>query len=403
MGALDPISEQAARERYAEWDEDDTAGAPPFHYGSHYSTSAHVLHYLVRLEPYTSYHCSLQGGRLDVSDRLFHSVAESYASSAGSANLSDVKELVPEFYYCPDFLVNINGLDLGERQDGIKVDHVDLPPWAKGDAREFVRLSRAALESEYVSEHLHEWIDLIFGYKQRGKNAEEACNLFYYLTYENAIDISVLEAGVAREAVLAQISNFGQTPRQLFRRPHLPRTTMPRPGVMAAPEFLAPCASVDVGSSVFDVLLLPDRFVAYTSNACPIPPSGDLCIVPHLGRPGSAAVLQRDTHRRLAILEALHDGPITAIAASPGTTPANALAADATVRVLATGGVDGVVRVWDITEASWWNQPMRPLCPIVPALVAHTDRITCLALSQVCAHHTPLNHMKKHTLCAHRP
>lgn len=39
-------------------------------------------------------------------------------------------------------------------------------------------------ESEYVSTHLHEWIDLIFGYKQRGPAAEEALNIFYYCTYE---------------------------------------------------------------------------------------------------------------------------------------------------------------------------------------------------------------------------
>jgi len=35
-----------------------------------------------------------------------------------------------------------------------------------------------------VSAHLHEWIDLIFGFKQRGPEAVEALNVFYYCTYE---------------------------------------------------------------------------------------------------------------------------------------------------------------------------------------------------------------------------
>lgn len=59
-----------------------------------------------------------------------------------------------------------------------------LPPWAHASAREFVRKHMQALESPYVSEHLHEWIDLIFGYKQRGKAAEQALNVFHYLSYE---------------------------------------------------------------------------------------------------------------------------------------------------------------------------------------------------------------------------
>lgn len=95
-----------------------------------------------------------------------------------------------------------------------------LPPWAKGDPREFIRLHRAALESDYVSEHLHEWIDLIFGYKQRGQEAVDSLNVFHHLTYEGAVDIDVITDKVERTATIDIINNFGQTPKQLFKRPH---------------------------------------------------------------------------------------------------------------------------------------------------------------------------------------
>lgn len=67
----------------------------------------------------------------------------------------------------------MNSLDLefGERQNGKKVDTVKLPKWANNDPKEFLRINREALESDIVSASLHNWIDLIFGYKQRGEHA----------------------------------------------------------------------------------------------------------------------------------------------------------------------------------------------------------------------------------------
>ena len=113
------------------------------------------------------------------------------------------------------------------RTDGARVNDTVLPPWAKGtyervertylysyssrstraffvlaiaktmqgliqpnypcsflslslslssDASDFTTQCLAALESDYVSERLHHWIDLVFGYKQQGPEAERADN-----------------------------------------------------------------------------------------------------------------------------------------------------------------------------------------------------------------------------------
>lgn len=101
-----------------------------------------------------------------------------------------------------------------------------------------------------MSTHLHEWIDLIFGYKQRGPAAEEALNIFYYCTYEGgqalgshggwarrrkgggrghrgvltawsarpgAVDLDQVTDERERKALEGIISNFGQTPCQLLK------------------------------------------------------------------------------------------------------------------------------------------------------------------------------------------
>lgn len=63
----------------------------------------------------------LQGGQFDHADRLFNSVRDTWLSAAGKGNTSDVKELIPEFFYMPEFLENRFNLDLGEKQSGEQV------------------------------------------------------------------------------------------------------------------------------------------------------------------------------------------------------------------------------------------------------------------------------------------
>jgi hypothetical protein len=63
--------------------------------------------------------------------------------------------------------LNLNEIKFGEKQNKKEVNEVILPKWAK-DAYDFVRINRLALESDFVSDNLSDWIDLIFGYKQSG-------------------------------------------------------------------------------------------------------------------------------------------------------------------------------------------------------------------------------------------
>jgi hypothetical protein len=215
MGALNEDRLKEFKERYNTF-YDDTI--PKFMYGSHYSSAGVVLHYMVRQEPYTTLAINLQSGRFDCPDRIFFNISKTW--NGCNHSMSDVKELIPEMYYCPEIFVNSNRLPLGELQDGNVVDHVILPTWCYNDPFEFIRIHREALESDYVSEHLHEWIDLIFGYKQRGEASLTANNVFYYLTYENAIDISAIEDPLQRAATKSQVIHFGQTPSQLLNREH---------------------------------------------------------------------------------------------------------------------------------------------------------------------------------------
>ncbi|CAH8633758.1 unnamed protein product [Heterobilharzia americana] len=205
-----------------------------------------VASYLFRMEPFAQHFLKLQGGHFDLPDRMFHSVRDAWLS-ASRHNMADVRELIPEFFYLPDFLINSNHFEMGIKQNGVEVNNVVLPPWAKSDPREFIRVHREALESEYVSAHLHEWIDLIFGYKQQGEHAIQAANVFHYLFYEGNVDIYSIDDPLKRSAVIGFINNFGQIPKQLFKKPHpCKRVIIPRPST----RFFSSAIGFNSGSQV---------------------------------------------------------------------------------------------------------------------------------------------------------
>uniref|UniRef100_A0A8B9LLK4 Neurobeachin b n=1 Tax=Astyanax mexicanus TaxID=7994 RepID=A0A8B9LLK4_ASTMX len=168
IGSLNPKRAVFYAESYESWDEE----TPPCHYTTHYSTADSTLHWLVRIEPFTTFFLNTNGNKFDHANRTFSGIMRSWRHC--QRDTSDVK----------------------------------------------------ALESEFVSCQLHQWIDLIFGYKQRGPEAVRALNVFHHLTYEGSVNLDGLAADPQlREAMEAQIQTVGQTPSQLLIEPHPPRSS----------------------------------------------------------------------------------------------------------------------------------------------------------------------------------
>jgi hypothetical protein len=280
MGAQTEERREVCRERYAGLEQcynpndpncDTRDLLPPFHHGTHYSCPGFVIWFLMRIEPFTSLHLQLQAGKFDKSDRHFQSLQGAWRSCTG--NQGDVKELIPEFFFMPEFLRNDNDLDLGITQQGTAVDDVELPKWAKS-AEDFVRIHREALESEHVSRNIHKWIDLVFGYKSRpptlaggSMEAVKACNVFFHLTYNDAVDLGRMkdEDEGLYLSYIKQIENFGQGPTLLFTKFHPPRTELKKDSSVIWPF----CSSVPGANSVpKGGMSMPDSINSWRLGGC---------------------------------------------------------------------------------------------------------------------------------------
>jgi len=79
MGAQDPDRLQKFLNMYEQTKEMDDPG--PYHYGSHYSNTGVVLHFLVRVEPFARFFIEFQDGSFDIPDRSFHSIQQTWRAS----------------------------------------------------------------------------------------------------------------------------------------------------------------------------------------------------------------------------------------------------------------------------------------------------------------------------------
>ena len=345
-------------------------GEAPFHYGTHYSSAMIVSSYLIRLPPFVQSFILLQGGHFDHPDRLFFSIAGAW-SSASRENGSDVRELIPEFFYLPEFLTNINAYNFGMRQgDGGVVNNVELPPWAKGDPKIFIAKHREALESPYVSQNLHQWIDLVFGHKQLGEAAVENLNVFHPLSYKGAKDLDNITDPQERAITTGIIHNFGQTPHQVFTRAHPPREQEHCPIKRLDTSIYAltklPHALLESHERVASLIYAPklDRLLCASPFRVNLPPNFDKFLEWGYAD-NSVRFFFSDNRRPAGLFENLHIGQISTLAFADSKT-------------LITAGEDCVVSVYSIHTS-----PGKPI-ELLPqsSLFGHKTPVTTIAVSK---------------------
>ena len=195
IGALNPSRKQYFEERHANWEHDSI---PPFHYGTHYSTSAFALNWLLRLVSWIffylflfkwkiitcwiwkQYHfrcvclslsyrslirpcfwtCKVVNSTIPTGCSLpwrCHGATASetlqmsrygmtlhqslFWSLIFSLLFAALQELIPELFYLPELLVNANQYQMGQTEDNVTVSDAILPRWASSP-EEFIRIHR---------------------------------------------------------------------------------------------------------------------------------------------------------------------------------------------------------------------------------------------------------------------
>ena len=231
MGMMDltPQAENRKEEFLTLWQNLDSNDPSCGRYGVHYSTSTYVSFYMVRIFPFSNIKIEMQGDKFDDPNRLFLRMDINFFNVISQK--TDLRELIPEMFTFPEMFYNNNRLELGRLDEsidknenkesntdnnGMLVDDVGLPPWCDNDGYKFIKKHREILESPKVSEKINEWFNIIFGSKQKGKEAKKINNLFQEQTYED-YEEKYNKLSLEEKMDANRLVEFGVTPNQIFK------------------------------------------------------------------------------------------------------------------------------------------------------------------------------------------
>ena len=172
--------------------EDEDLKENLYYFNVVYSNIVYASNFMIRLFPYSFISIELQGDGFDNPNRLFFSIQDTFYNI--SSQKSDLRELIPEFFYLPEMFMNINCLNLGNRAHGEYINDVDIPDDIEENTineienenenkyiNNFIFINSIKNELENMSNELGYWVRLIFGENQRYlKNKKGKINPQYF-------------------------------------------------------------------------------------------------------------------------------------------------------------------------------------------------------------------------------
>ena len=210
--------------------------------GNHYSTSAYILFYLMRTNPFTNNMIKFQSNNFDIPERQYCDIKQTISLCQ---RMNNNREIIPELFSIPEIFINLNDNDFGQQKEGIRVHNISFEPYAK-NAFEFSYLLKDLMNNdEEINKEINKWFDFIFGVNQTGnyisknnnytsKEKEDLKLLRKFSSYSygqyNNIKKLILESkkkNTSDEDLLSKVKtniaisiNFGQCPYQLLTERH---------------------------------------------------------------------------------------------------------------------------------------------------------------------------------------
>ena len=206
----------------------DIADDKKRHHGNHYSTSAYVCYYLMRIMPFTHNMVKFQSGRFDEPDRQFLKIENTLYICE---NFKDNREMIPELFSTPECFINLNYNDFGKQAspDYERVHNANFIPFGKTPIDFSYRMKQLLNFDEAINDNIYKWFDYVFGIYQDTEEGKEKFGFrnfqnYCYAQYNNFEQqkIDLEKEKLPKKEIYKKIKNevnlvinLGQTPFQL--------------------------------------------------------------------------------------------------------------------------------------------------------------------------------------------